>query len=79
MSEVCTCLNPLLQQAQTTGGTDKVCTGCGHWWMPQYGSRIPAPPGMRNVSAPFDGRKYRRNDPCPCGSKKKFKHCCLEP
>ena len=21
--------------------------------------------------------KYRRNDPCPCGSGKKYKHCCL--
>ncbi len=21
--------------------------------------------------------KVRRNDPCPCGSKKKYKHCCL--
>ncbi|MBQ9229782.1 MAG: SEC-C domain-containing protein [Prevotella sp.] len=19
---------------------------------------------------------YRRNDPCPCGSGKKYKHCC---
>ncbi len=23
------------------------------------------------------GRKVGRNDPCPCGSGKKFKHCCL--
>jgi hypothetical protein len=22
-------------------------------------------------------RKIGRNDPCPCGSKKKYKHCCL--
>jgi len=22
-------------------------------------------------------RKLGRNDPCPCGSGKKFKHCCL--
>lgn len=22
------------------------------------------------------GRKWRRNEPCPCGSKKKFKACC---
>ena len=22
-------------------------------------------------------RKVRRNDPCPCGSGKKFKRCCL--
>lgn len=23
-------------------------------------------------------RKTRRNEPCPCGSGKKFKHCCLD-
>lgn len=23
-----------------------------------------------------DGHKTRRNDPCPCGSGKKFKNCC---
>ena len=24
-----------------------------------------------------DGRKLGRNDPCPCGSGRKFKRCCL--
>jgi uncharacterized protein len=24
-----------------------------------------------------ESRKVGRNDPCPCGSGKKFKHCCL--
>ena len=24
------------------------------------------------------GRKIGRNDPCPCGSGKKYKRCCLE-
>ncbi|MDH3560983.1 MAG: SEC-C metal-binding domain-containing protein, partial [Gammaproteobacteria bacterium] len=24
-----------------------------------------------------EGRKVGRNDPCPCGSGKKYKHCCL--
>lgn len=22
--------------------------------------------------------KIKRNDPCPCGSGKKYKHCCLK-
>jgi preprotein translocase subunit SecA len=22
------------------------------------------------------GKKVGRNDPCPCGSGKKYKHCC---
>lgn len=25
-----------------------------------------------------EGVKVRRNDPCPCGSGKKFKHCCID-
>ncbi len=24
-----------------------------------------------------NGRRIRRNDPCPCGSGKKYKHCCM--
>ena len=24
----------------------------------------------------FPNKKVRRNSPCPCGSGKKFKHCC---
>jgi len=27
-------------------------------------------------SAKVDGKKVGRNDPCPCGSGKKYKHCC---
>jgi SEC-C motif len=23
-------------------------------------------------------KTFRRNDPCPCGSGKKYKHCCLK-
>jgi len=32
--------------------------------------------GLRG-SAPAAGRKVGRNDPCPCGSGKKYKKCCL--
>ncbi|CAM5225575.1 protein translocase subunit SecA [Alishewanella longhuensis] len=34
------------------------------------------PPGVQN-SAPVmrDGVKVGRDDPCPCGSGKKYKHC----
>ncbi|MBI9086513.1 MAG: SEC-C domain-containing protein [Desulfobacterales bacterium] len=27
--------------------------------------------------APVRSRKIGRNDPCPCGSGKKYKKCCL--
>jgi SEC-C motif-containing protein len=34
---------------------------------------------LREGPAPIRGaaKKPGRNDPCPCGSGKKFKHCCL--
>ncbi|HLD77418.1 MAG TPA: SEC-C metal-binding domain-containing protein [archaeon] len=32
-----------------------------------------ARPAVRNAS----GQKVGRNDPCPCGSGKKYKKCCL--
>ncbi|MDJ0823498.1 MAG: SEC-C metal-binding domain-containing protein [Paracoccaceae bacterium] len=25
---------------------------------------------------PFHGKKVGRNAPCPCGSGRKYKHCC---
>ena len=32
----------------------------------------------KNNSSPFirSEKKVGRNDPCPCGSGKKYKHCC---
>ncbi len=48
------------------------------------GSEIPAPkpqPGVRRPGIPkpktvVKGEKVGRNDPCPCGSGKKYKKCC---
>jgi tetratricopeptide (TPR) repeat protein len=40
----------------------------------QPAQRSPAPPQAPR-SAPGDAAKVGRNDPCPCGSGKKFKHC----
>jgi SWIM/SEC-C metal-binding protein len=37
-------------------------------------ARAPAPPTIPAKSAP----KVGRNDPCPCGSGKKYKKCCLD-
>jgi hypothetical protein len=31
------------------------------------------------AAAHLPGGKVGRNDPCPCGSGKKFKHCCGAP
>jgi preprotein translocase subunit SecA len=37
-----------------------------------------APPAARPTPAPrtATGEKVGRNDPCPCGSGKKYKKCC---
>jgi preprotein translocase subunit SecA len=36
----------------------------------------PLPLPQRPVLAPPSSRRIGRNDPCPCGSGRKFKHCC---
>jgi preprotein translocase subunit SecA len=38
-------------------------------------SALPPPP-HRVDAGHYDGKKVGRNDPCPCGSGKKFKKCC---
>jgi preprotein translocase subunit SecA len=35
------------------------------------------PSGPRPEPRAADGQKVGRNDPCPCGSGKKYKKCCL--
>jgi preprotein translocase subunit SecA len=37
----------------------------------------PARPATRAEPRTADGQKVGRNDPCPCGSGKKYKKCCL--
>ena len=32
--------------------------------------------GSSKALTSFTGKKVKRNSPCPCGSGKKFKHCC---
>jgi len=34
------------------------------------------PPAQTTTSQPADKKKVGRNSPCPCGSGKKYKHCC---
>src|SRR5205814_8072107 len=40
------------------------------------GSRTP--PSYIVECSPMSATAPRRNDPCPCGSGRKFKHCCLD-
>jgi len=32
--------------------------------------------GSKGDAKPRSSMKIGRNDPCPCGSGKKYKHCC---
>lgn len=43
------------------------------------GSHVPEGlyPNLRKDRPKIDGKKVGRNDPCPCGSGKKYKKCCI--
>lgn len=42
------------------------------YWLARREANVPAPAPVRRT-----GPSVGRNDPCPCGSGKKFKKCCL--
>ncbi len=44
---------------------------------PREAGVAPRPATTRSEPRAFDGQKVGRNDPCPCGSGKKYKKCCL--
>jgi preprotein translocase subunit SecA len=44
--------------------------------LPGAPERAPAPATPRPVPRTASGEKVGRNDPCPCGSGKKYKKCC---
>ena len=49
----------------------------GKWYYNEHESRIiPSDPTPSTEPFTRDQPKVGRNDPCPCGSKKKYKKCC---
>jgi len=46
------------------------------FWRRKGGRQISMPLGTPEPPLHFTARKAGRNDPCPCGSGKKFKKCC---
>ncbi|MGG3926977.1 anaerobic sulfatase maturase [Metabacillus fastidiosus] len=46
--------------------------------MKKLGNKVRTRLFKRNVDSYFKGKSPLRNDPCPCGSGKKFKQCCLK-
>jgi len=43
----------------------------------EHAGGTPRPAAARTELRAADGQKVGRNDPCPCGSGKKYKKCCL--
>jgi hypothetical protein len=39
---------------------------------------LPPVPGLTLPRKPETKKKVGRNEPCPCGSGKKFKNCCMK-
>jgi uncharacterized protein YchJ len=50
-----------------------LCPDCGQPLVEEDGRLVHAPPTPVRTE-----QKVGRNDPCPCGSGKKYKHCCLK-
>ena len=44
-------------------------------WTKGY-SQLTSDDGFHDLSAPLRGKKVGRNEPCPCGSRRKYKRCC---
>ena len=70
-------VNPAPSQ-NGTGGNDGRRNGRNHGRRPSGGKSVMTNIVGRNTEAVKTGsRKVGRNDPCPCGSGKKYKRCCL--
>jgi hypothetical protein len=50
--------------------------GCLQFLRARQQTLSPSPAGTQAKSSPL--QKVGRNDPCPCGSGRKFKHCCMK-
>lgn len=46
--------------------------------MKQLGDTVRAELFQQNVARYFKGKSPKRNDPCPCGSGRKYKQCCAD-
>jgi preprotein translocase subunit SecA len=68
----------LVAQSQQGGGASVNGNAGSAGGAAKFGLNIPAAAhGSAPASERGPGPKIGRNDPCPCGSKKKWKHCGL--
>ena len=72
-------LTAFFDYLETTGLYPDAATWSG--WMPaleeQYAARLRADGSVRGQTVRHTVEAVGRNDPCPCGSGKKFKKCCM--
>jgi preprotein translocase subunit SecA len=54
-------------------GAEQINNIVGESEVQRYINAMPRKPKQKVKSTP----KIGRNEPCPCGSGKKYKHCCL--
>jgi len=64
-------LDPLTGQDDFNVSQDFITAG----YLPQPPQGAEAPAGARDPGDPATWGRVGRNDPCPCGSGKKYKHC----
>ncbi|MFD2678996.1 preprotein translocase subunit SecA [Camelimonas lactis] len=64
-------LDPLTGQDDFNVSQDFITAG----YLPQLPQGAEAPAGARDPGDPATWGRVGRNDPCPCGSGKKYKHC----
>ena len=67
-------INETRKAAKYNGESKPICVPC-LGYDPETG-HIRRGPGTPIVHW-NEVKKVHRNDPCPCGSEKKYKHCCI--
>jgi len=85
MAKLGTSKHPAIVRVRTEERGEEVVAICNqHGWEVIAGIEPDKPEDISDVerllrsSSPAESRfKVGRNDPCPCGSGKKFKKCCM--
>lgn len=84
MAKLGTNKRPAVVRVQTQTRAEEILSICHrHGWKVIVGIEPDKPEDISDVERLLnphiirrDGPKVGRNDPCPCGSGKKYKHCC---
>lgn len=83
MAKIGTEKNPIIVRVQTEARGRYIAEQCApRGWQYIIGLEPDKPENISdlekalNQSAPAQSEKFGRNEPCPCGSEKKYKKCC---